>query len=395
MKQFIDEILRDVVQDFIWSQEHADVHELLLKHKYIETVPAAWIAQQILGRRKAKDKLPTWYSTKGIIYPPSLNLAQSSSEATAQFKSTLLQTAGNGADLTGGFGVDTLFLSRQCPIDYIEPNPELLEIAKHNHQLLSPTNIVYHHKTAETFLQSYHKNFGILYLDPSRRRNSKKVFRLEDCEPDTFRLRTRLMLADTVLIKTSPLYDIVQGCRDLPSVAQVIVLAVENECKELLFLLQKNFSGEPLINSVNLYPKKNLVHSLSFTFGDERVAIAQFSQPLTYLYEPNASILKAGAFKWVSQKYKLNKLAINTHLYTSEVVMDFPGRIFKVKEYVHLDKKLKSRFNDGQANILTRNFPLSVEEIKKKTGLHEGGIPYLICFQTEKEKFSLIADRIK
>ena len=394
--QFLESVLKDDVQDFIGSNEQSDIQQLLLKHKTIHQVPTSWIAQQILGRRKARYKLPSWYATKGIVYPPSLNLEQSSSEATAKFKASLLQGGGYGGDLTGGFGVDTYFLSQRHPKHYVEPNEDLLRIVKHNHSVLGATNITYHLETAETFLQSARESFGFLFLDPSRRKATRKVYKLEDCEPNIIKLQTGFFSrSDRVLLKTSPLYDLMQGCRELQNVAQIVVVAVENECKELLFMLVKNFSGEPEIRAVDLYPKEDTVNSVSFSFQKEKDAVSVFSSPLRYLYEPNVAILKAGAFKWISAEYKVFKLAPSTHLYTSDDVVDFPGRVFKIREFVRLDRKLKDHFPNGYVNMIVRNYPLSVEEIKKKTGLKEGGELYLLCTQTDKEKFAIVAERVK
>ena len=176
----------------------------------------------------------------------------------------------------------------------------------------------------------------------------------------------------------------------------MVVVAVENECKELLFLLKKDFSVAPVIRAVDLQKNGEINNSVSFRFEDEKSAMVDFGSPLTYLYEPNVAILKAGAFKWIARQYRLKKMAPSTHLYTSEKFLDdFPGRIFKITDQVKPDKKLKDRFTNGYANIIARNYPLSVAEIKKKTGLKEGGDQYLIGTQTEKEKLLLMAERVK
>jgi len=262
--------------------------------------------------------------------------------------------------------------------------------------VLGANNVTYHQATAETFIPSLREHIGFLFLDPSRRKASQKVFKLEDCQPSILKLQPALFnRSSTILLKVSPLYDIAQGCRELKDVARVIVVAVENECKELLFLLEKDFQGEPEINAVDIYPKQDVVNSVSFSLKEEEAAMPGFSSPLEFVYEPNAALLKSGAFKWISLQYKLHKLAPNTHLYTSERMVAFPGRVFKVLEYVSLDKKLKARFAEGHVNILTRNYPMSVEEIKKKTGLKEGGVEYLICTQSKMKKFALLADRIR
>jgi hypothetical protein len=159
--------------------------------------------------------------------------------------------------------------------------------------------------------------------------------------------------------------------------------------------LRPDFSGDPVISALNLGKEGHIRDTCSFTWMDERNSAVEFSDPLTFLYEPNAAILKAGGFKWVAHNFKVKKLAPNSHLYTSNHHLDFPGRVFRVMDHVKPDKKLKERFPGGCVNILIRNYPLSVEEIKKKTGLNEGGEQYLIATQSEKEKHVLIAERIQ
>lgn len=393
--------MKEEVQDFLVEHEDEDVQKLLLKQKTVHGVPTEQIVQQIIGRRKAKSKLPSWYNTKRIVYPPGINLEQSSSESTAKFKSDFLlehlpKRECTGVDLTGGFGIDSYFLSlySHC-VDYVEPNRELLEIAQHNHQRLGSENINYHHTSAEDFLTNTAEKFDFLFIDPSRRKTAQKVYRLTDSEPDVVAMQSGFLdKASLVLIKTSPLLDLRQGCRELQRVAEVLVVAVENECKELLFLLLETSPGDPSIRSVDLNRSGEIISSLSFTFAEEKNSVAAFSSPLTYLYEPNAAILKAGAFKWIAQKYQLKKLAPSTHLYTSDELLEFPGRTFKITRFAKADKKLKDLFPNGYANIISRNYPLSVEEIKKKTGLKEGGENYLICTQDEKEKLVMVAERL-
>lgn len=406
MNQFQNSISKVEIQDFILSHENDDVQKLLLKQKTVLGMPTEWIAQQITGRRKAKNKLPTWYAAPGIIFPPALHLEQTSSEATANFKSTILRNRstlpatsrdiGCGADLTGGFGIDTYFLSKHASqVEYVEPNIDLLEMARHNHTILGAKNIVYHHASAEEFLRSHTKELDFLFMDPSRRKGFRKVYGLADSEPNVVRLQSQFFQkATNVLIKTSPLLDLQQGCRELQHATKVVVVAVENECKELLYLLNQEAVGDPAIEAVDLTRNGDVKESCSFTWNEEKNSEPDFSAPLDFIYEPNAAILKAGAFKWIARKFEVKKLAPNTHLYTDGHQKSFPGRIFRVTEHVKLEKKLKARFRDSYVNILTRNYPISVEEIKKKTGLKEGGDQYLICTQTQKDKYVVVAERV-
>lgn len=396
MKALIESLTTDEVQDFIITNEHLDINKLLLGKKSIFGVPTAWIANQIHGRRKAKEKLPLWYNTRGIVYPPSVNLEQCSSGATAQWKGK--QVSGKiGADLTGGFGVDTYYISRVVPtMEYVDPNLELLTIAQHNHLLLGATNIRYHNTTAENFLKISAETFDFLLVDPSRRMGDRKTFHLQDCQPDVIQLRSGLLKkAAVAIIKSSPLLDLKQAFRELKTVSKFMVVSYENECKELLLFLRPEVPEEPTIEAVDL-SKDGTSTTITFKWSDEKNAVAKSAPPQFFLYEPSAAILKAGAFKFIAQAFGLGKLAPDTHLYTSAtVVPNFPGRVFRILEHpVALDKKLLKKFEAGYANIVRRNHPLTVEGIMKKTGLKEGGQHYLICTRGAKP-MALIAERLK
>lgn len=393
------------VQDFIMAHENDDVQKLLLKQKEVLNVPMEWIARQLSGRSKAKFKLPTWYRTPGIVFPPAISLEQASSEATARFKSALLQRATDadkhekfltGADLAAGLGIDSYYFSLlPAHVDYADPQVDLVETARHNHLILGAANITHHCTTAEEFLSTTGQ-LDFIYLDPSRRKSSHKVFRLADCQPDVTKLLDKLFeKTPTILIKSSPLLDLQLGFRELRQVARIVVVAVENECKEVLFLLQQGAAGDPVIEAVHLSGAGEVRDSCSFTWSEEKNCTIDFSLPLTFLYEPNAAILKSGAFKWIAQHCGVQKLSANTHLYTTADKKDFPGRIFRILEHVKLDKRLRDRFENGYVNIIARNYPLRVEEIRKKTGLKEGGSQYLIAAQSEKDKHVMIVERVQ
>ncbi len=399
------DLLSSDVQSFIHQHENDDVKQLVLKHKLIHGVASNIIADQLNGRRKAKEKLPTLYHTKGIAYPPGVNVEQSSSEQTAKYKASIFSQQDeelknkNLVDLTGGFGVDSYFFSKVFKeVLYVEQNESLLEISKHNHQQLGADSIKYHNTTAEAFLAKPEHTFDFAYIDPSRRAaGNQKVYSLSDCEPNIIQLQEVIFeKADYLLIKASPLFDIQQGLKELKFVQKVFVVSVDNECKEVLFLCMKNFTGEPKIVASNIL-SSNRIDSFSFLFSGERSIEASFSEPLSYLYEPNASILKAGAFKTIGNEFKIGKLHPSTHLYTSDQLVEkFPGRIFKVEAFVKADPKtLKEFFPEGKANITTRNYPLSIEELKKKTGLKDGGEKFLIGFSGMKTKFLVVASRFR
>lgn len=407
--QIIEMLARPKVQDFIIAHEGDDEHKLLLKYRDIDGVPAAKIVDQIRSRIKARYKLPTWYTKKGIVYPPPIHIEQSSSEVTASFKGTIIKEQGISTfglcDLTGGFGVDAQHMTHLFKeVDFVERDEMLLRIAEHNFGVLGISNVTWHAARAEEFI-THRGIYDFIYLDPSRRdADQKKVFRLTDCEPDITALEPELMKkTDSVLLKASPMLDRQAGLSGLRNVKAVYVVGADNECKELVFVLQKDFSDEPQIHSVNILSpggfgiaSAQTQERFSFRISEERLAEPTYSKPLTYLYEPNASLMKAGAFKLICSRFKIHKVAANTHLYTNDtIVSTFPGRIFSVTELVKLDGKLSSQFPAGQANVISRNFPATVEEIRKKTGLREGGDLYLICAGGESEKWVMMCKRLK
>lgn len=390
------------IQNFLIEHEHDDEKVLVLKQKEVRGVPSSIIASQLSARRKAKSKLPTWYKTKGIIYPPTTNLEQSSSEATAIYKSAILEscisTKRVAVDLTGGFGVDSFSLSALFEsIHYVETNAQLFGLTKHNHQQLGASNIVHHNLSAEKFLDQSNLAFDVVYIDPSRRdEHSRKVYKLADCFPDITTLQPIIFKKSKyVLIKASPLLDIQQGLRELQHVRNVFVVSVGNECKEVLFLAEINYEGEPQIDAIDLWEDGRVRFSFSFTFPNERMAHAALGEPDVYLYEPNASILKSGAFKGVAKKFGLTKLDVNTHLYTSPVVVpDFPGKIFLIECLQPDAKELKALLPEGQVNVIARNYPLTPEEIKKKLRLRDGGQKFLIGFSSSKKKLLAVCSRV-
>ncbi len=397
----LQSVLKKEVQDFIYSNEHLDENKLILSQRELNSVPTTLIAHQITGRRKAKYKLPTWYATSQIIYPPSLNLEQSSSEATAEYKSQFLlhhiSKRAKAIDLTGGFGIDTFFFSKIFDqVDYVDRNEELLAIAQHNHQQLGATNISYHARSAEEMI-SGSTNWEFIYIDPSRRdEQSKKLVRLSDTQPNVVELQNTLLeKSDHILIKTSPLLDIQAALRELKFVKTVIVLSVNNECKELLFFVSKNSEASPVIEAVNIFSASKHQQQFEFQLSEETSSNVSFSDPLDFIYEPNASILKAGAFKTIAQQFALSKLSKSTHLYTSSSLIEhFPGRIFKVIK-LQPDTTDFAALPHRQINVTTRNYPLSPEEIKKKYKLKDGGEQFLIGCSGETKKFLVLADLIK
>jgi 16S rRNA G966 N2-methylase RsmD len=394
-------VLNKEVQDFIYSNENLDENKLILSQREWNSASTTLIAHQITGRRKAKYKLPTLYATPQIIYPPSLNLEQSSSEATGDFKRQFLlrnlSQRGRAVDLTGGFGIDTFFFSSIFDhVDYVERNQDLLAIAKHNHKQLGATNISYHTSNAEEII-SRQSFWDFVYIDPSRRdEQAKKLIRLTDTQPNVVALQAQLLeKANNILIKTSPLLDIQAALRELKFVKTVVVLSVDNECKELLFFISKGFANPPTIEAININPSNSYTTSFDFDFKTEEETIVSYSDPLAFIYEPNASILKAGAFKSIAAHFGFPKMDKSTHLYTStQLIENFPGRIFKVIKLQPGAKDL-AEIPHLQINVTTRNYPLSPDQIKKKYKLKDGGEKYLIGCSGVNKKFLILAELIK
>ncbi|SFE75471.1 class I SAM-dependent methyltransferase [Thermoflexibacter ruber] len=384
----IDILLQPHIQDFILKNENADVQQLALKGNLYPQIPLPLMIQQIAGRQKAKTKLPTFYQTAHIVYPASLSLEQCSSEQTALFKAKLLKGK-YLVDLTGGFGIDAYFLSKSfAKVDYVEQNEVLACIAQHNFKVLKADNVHIHINQAETFLQNLSEKVDCIYLDPARRdRANRKVFLLEDCEPNLLELAEILLeKAQCVLVKTSPMLDIDLAVKSLQGkVQKIIVLAIENECKEVLYLL--GITNEKLlIETVNL--AKNETQYFSFEKEVESSLSNRYSLPQSYLYEPNVAVLKAGGFKSIAYYFQLSKLHTHSHLYTSNhLVENFAGRAFEVQAVCQLDKKeLLAYLPENKANIAVRNFPMTVEQIRKKTGIKEGGEMYLFATTDYQEK---------
>lgn len=368
------EILSSEVQQYISYHINDDVAKIALSKSRFKNVNSKELAEQIDSKKRCGKKLPLWYQTLGIYYPPKISIEQASSQLTAEYKSNLI--SGNKVlDLTGGFGVDSYFFSRKADtVVHCELNSELSDIAKHNSSCLQTNNIEFFNGNGIQFLKETAQNFDTIFIDPSRRIEAQKVFFLKDCEPNVME-HLDLLLAKSlrVIIKTSPLLDIHSGLRELRNVAEIHILSVKNDCKELLWIIDSKPPIETVVKCALL------TEGIRFEFkldDEKKVEIKNFSAPLTYLYEPDVSLLKSGAFKTIAESYNLSKLALNTHLYTSDVLNKaFAGRIFKVTA-VNAYNSLANKVIQKQANVVSKNFPLSVDELRKKYKIKDGGSNY-------------------
>ncbi len=376
---------------FIITHKNADVHQLALQASRFPLVDMTLAIRQINGQQRIKSKVPLFYQTDEILYPVQLSLEQSSSESTATYKSTLCE--GNTlADLTGGFGIDSCYMSAHFKqVSYVERQFELCELAIHNFKILGKNHISVYNQNTETFLKEMN-TVDWIYIDPARRNTAgKKVVLLSDCEPDVSSLSSLLLeKAQNIMIKLSPMMDISAAVSDLTQTAEIHIVAVENECKEVLLILKKNNMKALEICTINL-GKNNQNQLFKFDAQEESEATSKLTSELgKYLYEPNAAIRKSGGFKLIGNYFGLSKLHHNTHLYTgNELILEFPGRVFCVNNVWENSKSsLKNLSNQyPRANITTRNYPTSVDELRKKLKIKDGGEIYLFaCTLANEEK---------
>jgi len=388
-------ILNIDVQEFINTNLNFDIASIILKGTSFPSVETHEIVEQIEAKKRSEKKLPTWFSTKKIYYPNKLNIEQTSSEMTAKYKSSLI-SGHSIIDLTGGFGVDCFYFSKVFKIvSHCEIDENLSQIAKHNYEQLNIQNINSINADGIEYLKTSHENYDWIYIDPSRRHDTKgKVFFLKDCLPNAPEYLDLLFkTSNNILIKTSPLLDFTVGISELKHVKTIHVIAVNNEVKELLWVLENGFDDAIEIKTVNL--KKDIEEHFNFYLDDEKQFESEYSQPLAYLYEPNPAILKAGGFQSISKHFNILKLHKHSHLYTSDLLIDFPGRSFKIKKIVPYNKKEIKKLRIEKANITTRNFTETVEQIRKKFNIKDGGNHYLFFTKDFKEdKILIISEKI-
>lgn len=388
-------LLAPDIQQFITEHIDADVQRLALQKNPFYEQNWALILEQIVGKQKAKDKLPTWFHSEQILYPAKISIEQTSSEKTAAYKASLI-SGNNIIDLTGGFGVDDFYFTKAFKsVAHCEANENLSAIAKHNFEQLEVKNCSFYTGNSTDILLQLDQRFDWIYVDPSRRHDQKgKVFMLQDCEPNVPKLKELYFkYSDRILIKTAPILDLIAGLKELKNVRRIHIVAVENEVKELLWEIEKGFDGTVQMNTVNLKRKSNDY----FDFNLHEVPQPDYSLPKTYLYEPNAAIMKSGGFDALGVRFGLGKLHPHSQLFTADDLRDFPGRIFQIEQGIAYHKNEMKTFLEGtKANITVRNFPDSVAVIRKKWKISDGGNRY--CFFTtdvNNRKIVLICAKIE
>jgi hypothetical protein len=369
--------------------QETDIQTYILKNqKKMDAQFLRLVADQWIARQKVRYKLPHWFANPDIIYPAPLSVEQASSMITAGYKAKIFFDSNYTTlvDLTGGMGIDTIaFADLYNRVTYVEKNEHLVSIARHNFEVTGYNNIKVRNEDALSFLLNNPIGADThCYIDPARRDSAKnRVFRIEDCEPNL--LNVRQLLGD-FMVKYSPMLDIKHAIDQLQPISEVHIVAVENEVKELL-LTKVRDKEETKIICVNFLPDSTR-QTFSFNYSQEHQLSIAYSLPKQYVYEPNAAILKAGGFKSVAYIYNLEKLAPNSHLYTSDTFLrDFPGRSFICEAVCKFDKKeILSRLPGNQANISTRNFPMKPEEIKKKLDIKDGGDVYLFATENHHQQ---------
>ena len=402
--------INEATLQYIGMHAEDDVSQLALHPSKDPQVDMAMALQQIAGRQKAKEKLPEWYATEGILYPKKVSMEQCSSSQTAGYKASLVN--GNSfADFSGGFGVDTAAFAKKFGKGYyVEPQQELCELFQHNCNILDINNVDIINGTMEDNLASI-GNVDMIYLDPSRRdTHGRRVVSLADCTPNLPEWKSDLLeRCNTLMVKMSPMIDIYQTLRVLPETHAVHLVAVEGECKEVLFLMSRrdakfcisttdSNATDTTIVAVDI--NKNLTTRVQSTLETERTTLPRIASELgLYLYEPNAAVMKAGLFNALSQQFRIAKLAKSTNLFTAdELHEDFPGRVFRIEAVhdFHPRKTAKELSQLAGASIAVRNFPLTAEELRKVLKIKDGNACYLfgctlsdgrkVILQTKKEQ---------
>lgn len=383
---------KEYIKILTFAHDHCndDPLKLLLQQLRYPEIDLGQVAQQLEGQRQASTKWPTLARCEGYYFPPRLNREQSSSEATACYKARLFAALGGGsfADLTGGMGVDSYFMSRCAThADYCEVDESLCDIARHNFDVLGADNTVCHCGDSMEMIASLGR-YDLILIDPARRdQHGRKVAAFEDCTPNLLEnlgmLRQR---CHHLLVKASPMVDLHTAVKQLEAVSDVYVVEVDGECKEALFVVEgaEGQPSEPHIHCIDLgsHGTSQAEHDRVFTWSEEAEAVPTFASEVEdYLYEPSPSLMKGGCYNSLCRWFGIKKLARNTHLYTdSRRHEDFPGRVFQVLQPLPLNaKEAKRAIPEGKAHVVVRNYPVSANELQKKLGLREGGEQFVIA----------------
>lgn len=375
----------DTLRRFIREHASDDLSRLLLSASRYPEIDMPFAVEQIAARRQIREKLPSWYENENLLFPAKIAAEQCSSEWTAAYKQRLVEADQRLCDLTGGLGIDSYFFSRKVrSVLYIERFADYCEAARINFATLGARNIEIRQGNSVELVPSLPPQ-DVFYIDPARRgEGNRRVFALQDCEPDLPALLPVLWeKASKVIAKLSPMADLRHTLELLPATTSIHILSVRNECKELLFVMDRTASPvPPRIHCIH-FSRQGKEETFTFTLAEEQETIASLARNVgRFLYEPNTSLMKAGAFKSVARRFDLEKLHASSHLYTSDTWENtFPGRQFRVEEVIPFAAKtVKSLFKTlPAANLTVRNFPLSVEDLRKRLKIKDGGDQYVFA----------------
>lgn len=394
-------------QEFITQNLDADIRDLALRHAGRTDIDLPFALDQIAGRQKARKKLPMWAATDGIIYPPHISMEQCSSEQTARYKAQVAQrliaelpvlpvlppNPTTLIDLTGGFGVDFSFLAPMFDkAVYIERQSRLCDLSRHNMAALGITQAETVCGDCAQIIEEI-SHATLIYADPARRSASgSRTFAISDCTPDVLTMKETLLdKADFTMLKLSPMLDWRKAAADMGShVGEVHIVSAGNECKELLLVMSRKFTGLERIYCVN----DDQTFSFTPSQTSQQSLTSQLSPtPPAYLYEPNASLMKAGCFALIEQRYACRQVSRDSHLFlSSEPIPSFPGRGFAIRAITTMNKReLKAALGGtGQANVSVRNFPMTADALRKKLKLKDGGDTYIFGTTTADSRHVLI-----
>lgn len=389
-----DAYLSTVVQNYITQKSTESLEKVAFQKHPFPDLDKVFLMQQIEGKQKVKQKLPTWFDATKILYPTKLSIEQTSSETTAAYKASLVNS-GTLCDLSGGFGVDSYYFSKNCQsVVHCEIQPDLSAIVAHNNQILEAKNIVCKTGNSTDILNEY-DHFDTIYIDPARRSSTQqKIFLLKDCEPNVIDLLDFYFTkANTLLIKTSPILDLSAGIEALSNVVAIHIVAVQNEVKELLWVLKKEAKNSIQVITKNF--KSETIETFAFDSDSETEEIV-YDLPKKYIYEPNAAVMKSSGFQDLATQYNLSKLHPHSHLFTADANKNFCGRVFEVQNtFVYQKKDMKLLVENQKMNVAIRNFPETVAVLRKKWKIKEGGDLYAF-FTTNMngEKIVLLCKKI-
>ena len=382
--------MNQATKDYIKKHAEGDVRQLALQGTKDPEVDLTFALEQIAGRQKAKTKLPSWAETEGIIYPPHLSMEQCSSEQTARYKASIIGDRALVVDLTAGFGVDLAFISQGFKrAVHVERQPQLCAISSENYQLLGLNHIEVVCGDGIDYLHQL-GHADLIFMDPARRdEHGGRTYGIADCTPNVLELRDELLeKADRVMLKLSPMLDWRKAVEDLGNVSEVHIVSVDNECKELLLIIEKE--EKPLkvicVNNGSIFEVKGeSQRGISYSEGERR-----------YLFEPNASVMKAGCFDELQSRFPVVQLDKNSHLFVADKdIDDFPGRRFIIERTTYMNKRdLKAALEGiSKANVTVRNFPISVAELRKRLKLKEGGEVFIFATTVEGNSHQLFICR--